>query len=187
VLAPAIAVLTRPVPLSPSLLPPLPHPPLADTHAVVAPGIVEHVGDQTCGHRGDRRGRPVEQKVLDIRNDPDRHACAVRPPQRLAVDDGRIRITVLLLGGRRSLRHSSDPCALYGLTLWPTVRRYCSVSSSETTSAYLASRSNRLCSWAAADRSPTASRTTIGRSPVWTASTAVARTKPLVVQPTMIR
>ena len=48
------------------------------------------------------------------------------------------------------------------MRLWPTVFMYCSVSSSPTTSAYLALRSNRLCSCAAAERSPTASRTTIG-------------------------
>ena len=63
---------------------------------------------------------------------------------------------------------------------------YCSVSSSPTTSAYFALRSNRLCSCAAAERSPTASRTTIGRKPFCTASTAVARTQPEVVQPVMI-
>src|SRR5207253_2341418 len=70
--------------------------------------------------------------------------------------------------------------------LWPMVRRYCSVSSNETTSAYLALRSNRLCSCAATERSPTASRTTIGRKPFCTASTALARTHPLVVHPTTI-
>ena len=36
------------------------------------------------------------------------------------------------------------------------------------------------------ERSPTASRTTIGRKPFCTASTAVARTQPDVVQPVMI-
>ena len=66
------------------------------------------------------------------------------------------------------------------------VRKYASVASSDTTSAYLACRSNRLWSCAATERSPTASRTTMGRKPFWHASTALARTQPLVDVPTMI-
>jgi hypothetical protein len=50
----------------------------------------------------------------------------------------------------------------------------------------LACRSNRLCSCAATERSPTASFTTIGRKPFCSASTALARTHPLVVQPVMM-
>src|SRR5260370_37756622 len=63
--------------------------------------------------------------------------------------------------------------------------RYCSVSSRDTTSAYFAFKSTRLWSWADCERPPTASRTTIGRKPVWHASTAEARTQPLVVHPVM--
>ena len=64
------------------------HSPDTDAHTVVAPRIVQHVGDKACGHRSDRCGRPVEQEVLDIWNDPDRHPRAIRPAQRLAIDDG---------------------------------------------------------------------------------------------------
>src|SRR5260370_22076572 len=65
--------------------------------------------------------------------------------------------------------------------------RYCSVTSRDTTSAYFAFKSNRLWSWADCERSPTASRTTVGRKPVCDASTAEARTQPLVVHPVTIR
>src|SRR5712691_9566056 len=64
--------------------------------------------------------------------------------------------------------------------------RYAMVSTTDTTSAYFAFRSNRLWSWAGLARSPTASRTTMGRKPYCTASTAVARTHPLVVERAMM-
>src|SRR5262245_59086888 len=160
---------------------------------------------------GDRRGRPVEQKMLDVGNDPHRHPRPVGPAQRRAIDDGRIGKAIVLLGRQRRLEHffvslacsavipdgerrgaPSEPIRdpgtcirktvrpgylgpgsrasrSAGMTaelvayqsglLCPTIRKYVSVSSSDTTSAYLASRSNRLCACAAAERSPTASRT----------------------------
>ena len=89
------------------------HPPNADADAVVAPGIIQHVGNEACGHRSDRCGRPVEQEMLDIGNDPDRHARAVWPAQRLAVHDGRVGISILLLRGGRPLRHGSIPCVRF--------------------------------------------------------------------------
>ncbi len=46
---------------------------------------------------------------------------------------------------------------------WPRARTAARASSSETTSPYFASMSNRFASWAAWLRSPTASRGTIGR------------------------
>jgi hypothetical protein len=53
------------------------HPPDADAHAIVPPGIVEHVGvDRQIGEPG---RRPVEQKVLDIGDHPNRDAGAVGP------------------------------------------------------------------------------------------------------------
>src|SRR5262245_42082530 len=105
--------------------------------------------------------------MLDVGDDPQRDSSAVGPAQRLAIDDGGIVEAVVL--GRCG--HDAAPST----RLCPIVRRYCSVSSSETTSAYLACRSNKLCSCAATERSPTASRTTIGRKPFCTASTALAR------------
>src|SRR5262245_25477184 len=116
--------------------------------------------------------------MLDVGDDPQGDTGAVGPAQRRPIDDRR-KIEAVVLGRRG---HDAAPSA----RLCPMVRRYCSVSSSETTSAYLACRSNRLCSCAARERSPTASRTTIGRKPFCTASTALARTHPLVVHPTML-
>ena len=58
-------------------------------------------------------------------------------------------------------------------------------SSSLTTSAYFACKSKRLASWGRGSRSPTASAMTIGMNPYCMASTADARTHPLVERPTM--
>src|ERR1700751_2858554 len=53
------------------------HPPDADAHAVVAPGIVDHVGiDRQVGQPG---GRAVEQETLEIGDHPDGAGAPVRP------------------------------------------------------------------------------------------------------------
>src|SRR5262249_18483583 len=70
--------------------------PYAGAVAVIAPGIIEHVGHEVHGRGGHRGRRPVEQKMLDVGNDPDRDACAVRQAPRFSVDDrGKIETRVL--------------------------------------------------------------------------------------------
>src|SRR5215475_4841678 len=58
---------------------------------------------------GDGRGRAIEQEMLDVGNDPHGHARAIGPAQRWAIDDGRIRKAVVLLGWQRRLEHLSSP------------------------------------------------------------------------------
>src|SRR5579871_4159516 len=166
------------------------HAPDAHAHAVIAPGIVQHVGHEARRDMRQRGGRAVEEKMLDVRNHPYGHARALGPAQRLAIHNRGIRETVVFLRVSRAQLGHRFP-------LWDQARlgdaaetrdefRYAKVSSSVTTSAYFAFKSKRLCSCADRDRSPTASRTTMGRNPFWQASTAEARTQPLVVQPVMI-
>ncbi len=89
------------------------HAPDADAHAVVAPGVVQHVRHELRGHRSNGRGWSVEQKMLDVRNDPERYARAVRPAQRLTVDDGGIREPIMLLRSGQRLRHIDSPLRFY--------------------------------------------------------------------------
>ena len=72
------------------------------------------------------------------------------------------------------------------LTFPATVPSQGTTLSSSTTSAYFACRSNRADSCGPGSRSPTAWRTTSGTNPCCSASTAVARTQPLVLTPVMM-
>ena len=72
------------------------------------------------------------------------------------------------------------------LTFPATVPSQDTTLSSSTTSAYFACRSNRADSCGPGSRSPTAWRTTSGTNPCCSASTAVARTQPLVLTPVMM-
>src|SRR5438270_1123759 len=149
------------------------------THAWVGAGLPGDVG------RRSRRYRAVE-RIGQI-------ALAALHPQR---DPGLLR--VFLVGClERSLqltqiyarcRHRVDSFRWFDVQAETATRpgnrsRYTSASWRSTTSPYLASISNRFAMWGSSARSPTASWTTIVCSPSEHASTAVARTHPLVVHP----
>ena len=138
-----------------------------------------HLGRADRGH--DRWGAAVYPGI-------DEDGAGVRPAARTgrplctgrtAASPGHYHAARLADGAVGSPRSKGLPLTVYS----SRTTRYSSVSSTNTTSAYLVCRSNRLCSCAGWERSPTASRTTIGRKPFCTASTAVARTQPLVEQP----
>ena len=74
------------------------HAPDADPHPEIAPRIVQHVGLEMRGHRGDRCRGPVPVEMLDIGDHPDRDPRAVREAQRLPVDDRRIIETSVFHG-----------------------------------------------------------------------------------------
>src|SRR5260370_42582623 len=126
-----------------------------------------------------------------VGNSPGGDEGVLGPVEGFSVHNGGIRKAVVFLRvSSIRLCHRGNPLRVQaparpGAMAARSVLRYCSVSSRDTTSAYFAFKSNRLWSWADCERSPTASRTTIGRKPVWHASTAEARTQPLVVHPVM--
>ena len=81
--------------------------------------------------------------MLDVGNNPQRHARAVGPSQRLAIDYCGIRKPVMLLRRGRPFRHDELSTYVIRLQIVTDRRKYCKVSSSDTTSAYLPLRSNQ--------------------------------------------
>lgn len=95
-----------------------------------------------------------------------RHCCgiAVAPPWAPS-NAAQCSLSVRGWSSPRQSLRIFYPCAPSTRIPFSKPERYPRTSPTLTTSAYLACRSKRLCSCAARDRSPTASATTMGRSP----------------------
>src|SRR5262249_37779208 len=88
------------------------------THAIIAPGIVNNIGNAVARIRRDGgTGRRIKLPHLDIRNDPNRERLPTRPCERFSLKDEGIVIAIrssdwsisLFLGPRCEYSSSEHP------------------------------------------------------------------------------